>query len=121
MVKGKQLYCSEYSQGDHTWFLLENEDAECGVICHMELKVDGYQLEEPTEEPNKWSIEIEAGSRQLRHLIPVQKDAKKPGAGRGMMGGFNPMAALIDDYEAAARSFSYKVGVEWQDPEVEEY
>jgi len=101
--------------------LLENEDPECDVICHMELKVDGYQLDGPTEEPKKWSIEIAAGSRQLRHLIPVQKEAKKAGAGRGMMGGFNPMAAIIDDYEAAARSFSYKVDVEWLDPEGEEY
>lgn len=124
IIKGKKLFCSEYTQNDHTWFLFENEEAESDVVCHLEFKLDGFLLEDaPEEEPNRWTVQIEAGSRQLRHLIPAPVEEKKaaPG-GRGMMGGFNPMAGLIDDYAAAARSFSYKVSAEWQKrPSDEEY
>ena len=44
MIKGKKLYCSEHTQGQNAWLLIENEEAEDDLAGAVEFKLDGYVL-----------------------------------------------------------------------------
>ena len=83
--------------------------------CAVEFKLDGYVLTDADEnEPNTWNVDIEAGSRALKELAPAPKaQPKKRGGGMGMgMMGMGALGDLINDYDNAAKSFTYKIAVE---------
>ena len=106
MARMRKIFCSEFTANDEYWFLIENDEAKTCKVS-MEFKLDGYILENSDAgEPNVWSVELEKGGNELRHMqIKPKEESAKP----KKAGGFNPMAGLMDEYEMASKSFSYKV------------
>lgn len=75
------------------------------------FKLSGYSLR--GAEDNDLEFGLAPGDRKLQVLEAAPVNTSPSKQGRGMGGfGVNPMAAIMDSYESAARTYSYKVDVE---------
>ena len=73
--------------------------------------MSGYTIK--GTEDNDLEFGIAPGDRKLYVLEPAPVNTSPSKQGRGMGGfGVNPMAAIMDSYESAARTYSYKVDIE---------
>jgi len=96
IIAGKKVFLSETpGNGDQVWFLFENEESSSMADAQHEFSLTGYTLENGDTE-NSWSLLIPAGESVLKKLVPEVKEKKKS---KGGMGGFNPMADLMAEYE----------------------
>lgn len=63
--KGKKVFLTEYTEGEHVYFLFVNEEESLNMKARYEFQVDGWALVDESA-PNVWEFELQAGEQIVK-------------------------------------------------------